>query len=139
MTRTETALRLRDHALSILRQHGSYQPVRDQKFLMWNGESFRMLLRTPFQKWATPDAAAKTLAASLDAPIDHAKYLAAQYDVKLPEALPYGLDIWRGKKVFSLEWADDGRSRIIGFKRGDWEVEFLALSPEEAGVVSDAR
>jgi hypothetical protein len=35
MTRIETAIQLRDHALPILRQHGSYQGDSDAKFLMW--------------------------------------------------------------------------------------------------------
>jgi hypothetical protein len=128
MTRTEAALQLRDHALTIVRRHGSYQQAGDAKFLMWNGDSFGMMHRTPFQKWDAPDVAAKSLAANLGTGLGHAKYLAAQYGVKLPEVLPYCIDIWRGKKVFSLEWADDGRSRIINFKRGAWEAEFLALA-----------
>ena len=140
MTRIENAIQLRDHALSILRQHGSYQPVGDAKFLMWNGEAFSISHRTPFQKWDTgPEVAAKSFAANLETGLDHAKYLVAQYGVKLPEALPYGLDIWHGKKVFSLEWSDDGRTNIINFKRGDWEAELLALSPEETGAVSGVR
>jgi hypothetical protein len=133
MTRTETAIQLRDHALSILRQHGSYQPAGDTKFLMWNvmwkGESFGIWLRTPFQKWDTgPDVAAKSLAEKHGLSLDHAKYAANLHGLKLPEVLPYCLDIWCGKKVFSLEWADDGRAHIINFKRGDWEEEFLALA-----------
>jgi hypothetical protein len=54
--------------------------------------------------------------------------------LKLPEVLPYCLDIWRGKKVFSLEWSDNGAVNIINFKRGMWEGEFLAVSTEEMGV-----
>jgi hypothetical protein len=129
-TRTDTALQLRDHALSILRQHGSYQPTGDgQKFLMWKNELFGMWLRTPFQKWDTgPNVAARSLAATHDLSLDQAKYAATLHGLKLPEVLPYCLDIWRGRKVFSLEWADDGRSYIISFKRGAWEAEFLTLA-----------
>jgi hypothetical protein len=129
MKKIETALQLRDHALSILRQHGSYQGDSDAKFLMWKDESFGIWLRTPFQKWDTgPEVAAKTLAAKHGLSLDQAKYAANLHGLKLPEVLPYCLDIWRGKKVFSLEWADDGRSHIISFKRGDWEAELLVLS-----------
>jgi hypothetical protein len=103
---------------------------------MWRGDAFTILHRTPFQHRAVPDEAAKALAAKIGGSVDEAKYAATLYGVKLPESLPYGLDIWRGKKVFSLEWADDGRSRIISFKREDWEAELLALSPEETGTVS---
>jgi hypothetical protein len=90
-----------------------------------------MVLRTPFQEWETgPDVAARSLAATHELTLDHAKYLATLNGLKLPEVLPYGIDIWHEKKVFSLEWADDGRASITSFKRGPWEAEFLALSPE---------
>ena len=138
MTRSEAALELRDHALAILHRHGAYQQAGDAKLLMWRGEAFAMIHRTPFQKWDTADTAAKTLAATHELSLDHAKYLATLHGIKLPEVLPYCLDIWHGKKVFSLEWSDDGQSRIINFKRGPWEVELLALLPEAADVVSDA-
>lgn len=59
--------------------------------------------------------------------------------IELGEALPYGIDIWHGKKVFSLEWGDDGQARIINFKRGPWESELFALSPEEVGDIRSAR
>jgi hypothetical protein len=48
--------------------------------------------------------------------------------VKLPEALPYCIDISHGRKGLSLGWADDGRTCVISFKRGAWETEFLALA-----------
>jgi hypothetical protein len=127
MTRTETALQLRDYALSIARDHGSYELVGDAKYLMWRGDTFTILHRTPFQHRTEPDEAAKKLAAKIGASVDEAKYAATLHGVKLPEALPYGLDVWHGKKVFSLEWSDDGRSRVISFKRGPWEEELLAL------------
>lgn len=97
------------------------------------------MLRTPFQEWATgPDVAARTLAAKHGLTLDHAKYLATLNGLTLPEVLPYGIDVWQGKKVFSQEWADDGRTRVISFKRGAWEAAFLALAPEEASGNSDA-
>jgi hypothetical protein len=128
MTRTEAALQLRDHALSVLRRHGRHQPVGDAKFLMWNDESFRLWLRTPFQQRAEPDEATKKLAVKIGASVDEAKYAATLHGLKLPEPLPYAIDIWRGKKVMSLEWADDGRANIVSFKRGLWEADFLALA-----------
>jgi hypothetical protein len=137
--RIETAIHLRDHALSILRQLGSYQPIGDTKFLMWKGEAFSISHRTPFQKWDYgPEVAAKFLAAKHELSLDQAKYAATLHGIKLPEVLPYCLDIWRGGKVMSLEWADDGRAHIISFKRGPWEAEFPALPPEEAGAVTGA-
>lgn len=141
-TRIETALQLRDHALVILRRHGSYQsagaPGGEAKFLMWRGEALSIMHRTPFQKWEAGDAAVRALATKRGLSLDRAKYAAALHGLDLPEVLPYGLDIWRGKKVFSLEWSDDGRSHIINFKRGEWEAELLELSPEDAAGDSDA-
>jgi hypothetical protein len=113
MNRTEAAIRIRDHALSILRQHGQYEPVGNIRALSWKGERFSLLHITPFQRvegWM---------------PSDRAKYAVALHGGKAPETLPYRLDIWNGKKVASLEWADDGRAHIISFKRGAWEAEFL--------------
>jgi hypothetical protein len=118
-TRIETALRIRDRALAILRQHGSYQSA---------GEALSIMHRTPFQKWQAGDTAVRALAAKHELALEEAKYAAVLHGIMLPEVLPYGLDIWRGKKVFSLEWADDGRSHIINFKRGPWEAEFLELT-----------
>jgi hypothetical protein len=42
--------------------------------------------------------------------------------------LPYCIDIFQARKLFSMEWADDGRLYIVSFKRGPWEVEFLKLA-----------
>jgi hypothetical protein len=114
--------------LSIVRQHGSYQPIGDAKFLTWKGDSFGIWLRTPFQKWDIgSNVAAKTLAAKHGVSTDHAKYAATLHGLQLPEVLPYCIDISHGRKVFSLEWSDDGRTHIVSFKRGPWEVDFLAL------------
>jgi hypothetical protein len=126
-TRIETAFQLRDHALAIVRRHGSYQSAGDAKFLMWRGEALSIMHRTPFQKWQAGDAAVRALAAKHEASLDDAKYAAATHGLELPEVLPYGLDVWHGKKVLSLEWADDGRARVISFKRGDWEEELSEL------------
>lgn len=126
--RNETAIQLRDHALTIVRQHGTYQPLKTgQKFLMWKGEHFSIWLSTPFQEWATdPDVSAKSLAATHGLTLDQAKYAAVLHGMKLPEVLPYCIDIAQGRKVFSMEWADDSRTYIVSFKRGPWKAEFLA-------------
>jgi hypothetical protein len=127
-TKTEAVIQLRDHAMAILQRHGKLEPVRNGlNILMWSDDSFRIMLRTPFQKSPVPDDPAKFLAAKLGVPIEQAKYLAAQHGIKLLGALPYCIDIAQGWKVFSMEWADDGRTCIVSFKRGEWEAEFLAL------------
>jgi hypothetical protein len=130
MTKTEAAaLEFRDHALKILRRHGRYVPLGDTKFLMWIGEGFDLWLRTPFQKWDTDEVAAQALAANVGVLPKQAKYLVAQPGLKLPKVLPYCIDLSQSRKVFSLEWSDDGRFHIINFKHGVWEAEFLVLTP----------
>jgi hypothetical protein len=106
--RIDRALQLRDHALSILRQHGSYQSAGDAKFLTYRGDPFGLMLRTPFQKWSEPNEAAKKLAAINSISIDHARYAAALHGLELPEVLPYGIDIWRGKRSSVL----NGRTTV---------------------------
>jgi hypothetical protein len=41
--------------------------------------------------------------------------------------LPYGLEVWRGSKVLSVLWADDGTFEVGRFVRGSWEDEALVL------------
>ena len=43
--------------------------------------------------------------------------------------LSWGLDVWRGRKLLSLQWDDAGRAEVISFTRGPWEEEVLALGP----------
>lgn len=127
-TKLDATLQLRDHALAIVRRHGSYQSAGEAKFLIWRGEALSIMHQTPFQKWQDGDAAVQALAAKHGASLEEAKYAAALHGLEFPEVLPYGLDIWRGKKVMSLEWADDGRARVISFKRGPWEADLLELA-----------
>jgi hypothetical protein len=44
-----------------------------------------------------------------------------------PAELPYGLDVWRGLKVLSVQWSTDGAFKVASFMRGAWEDEALAL------------
>jgi hypothetical protein len=132
--RTEDAIQLRDHALTIIRQHGTYQPISTgQKFLTWKGDSFGIWLRPPFQEWDYgPDVSARSLAATHGLTLDQAKYAAVLHGLTLPEVLPYCIDIFQARKLFSMEWADDGRTYIVSFRRGPWEAEFLSLRTRDA-------
>jgi hypothetical protein len=131
MTRTDAAIQIRDHALVIIRQHGQPQPMGEGlNMLAWRGETFAILHRTPFQRvpGANPADAIGRFAAKHGLSSEEAKYTLALNGVALPEILPYGLDIWCGKKVLNLEWDDAGAVHIAGFKRGPWEAEFLGLA-----------
>ncbi|NKE43439.1 hypothetical protein HB662_01525 [Roseomonas frigidaquae] len=80
---------------------------------------FKILLRTPFSRWPSSP------------PVFKSHHEAATWQRKPPE-LDTGLDIWRGPKVLSIEWDSRvaGSERIISFRRGAWEGEFLAI-PEQ--------
>ncbi len=71
-----------------------------------------ILHRTPFQK--------------LFKPSERMKYTAAVLG-QSPRTLPYGLDIWGGKKVFSMDWDDAEEVEIRSFTRGEWEDRLLAM------------
>ncbi len=57
-------------------------------------------------------------------------YSPAQARQRADPVLPWGLDVWHGRKVLSLQWDDAGRVEVVSFNRGPWEDEALALGPE---------
>jgi hypothetical protein len=59
------------------------------------------------------------------------RYLAAIRELEIPENLPYGLDFWSGKKVLNTEW-NESETRIVSFRRGQWESELLAAADKIA-------
>jgi hypothetical protein len=71
-----------------------------------------ILYRTPFQKIFKPS--------------ERMKYMAAVFG-QPPRTLPYGLDIWRGKKVLSIDWDDAEAVEIRSFTPGKWEDTLLAV------------
>ena len=54
------------------------------------------------------------------------KYMAAVFG-QPPRTLPYGLDIWHGKKVLSIDWDDAEAVEIRSFTPGKWEDTLLAV------------
>jgi hypothetical protein len=103
-TKTERAIAIRDHVLPLLQANGTMQAVGPMSVLMWHAEPWRAIYRTPFQRMPDKDPA-----------------LTRQMG---KQPLPYGLDVWHGSKVFSIEWSDPD-VRIITFKRGPWEDALL--------------
>jgi hypothetical protein len=51
-----------------------------------------------------------------------------QTELRPGARLPYGLEVWRGAKVLSVLWADDGAFEVASFVRGAWEDEALGLA-----------
>jgi hypothetical protein len=88
----------------------------------WQGDGLNVALRTPFQRYPEPDG--------------RVFQRTALFGLRDKPALPHWLDVWeigRGK-VLNIEWTHDGRSELVGFKRGDWEQKVLALGqPLDSG------
>ena len=116
--RTARALAIRDHLLPLIRVRGAMEGIGGSgvRTTMWEAGRFAFALRSPFTAWgikASPPGS----------------YSAAQAKRRADPVLPWGLDVWHGRKVLSLQWDDTGRAEVISFNRGPWEDEALALGP----------
>jgi hypothetical protein len=111
----DRALAIRDHVLPFLRAHGALEVQRDTVRLV-------ELRIAPwvFRHW-TPFNALNPGEASSPG------YRHAIERQHTQPNLPYGLDIWHGARVLRILWAADGPFEVVGFVRGPWEDEALAL------------
>jgi hypothetical protein len=112
-TEADRAIELRDVGLSVLEAYGRWKPCgsRDLHMLTADVSNLLILYRTPFQKIFKPS--------------ERMKYMAAVFG-QPPRTLPYGLDIWHGKKVLSIDWDDAEAVEIRSFAPGKWEDTLLA-------------
>lgn len=123
-TDSERALEIRDYLLPLVRKHGTIQvqsgAVRVTKFSV---EPWCLDYWTPFNDLSAEEAASPAYRHALDR------------QRSLP-GLPYGLDVWNGEKVLTVQWADTGRFIVTTFIRGAWETDALALSvpPQEQSL-----
>jgi hypothetical protein len=121
----DQAVVIRDHILSLLRQAGAVQIQRDMVRLtelrmgVW---AFRHW--TPFNELGREEASSPG-------------YRHAVERQRTRQALPYGLDVWRGARVLRILWAEDGAIEVVSFVRGPWEDEVLTLQPRHEGVQPD--
>ena len=117
--RTTQALAIRDLLLPMIRVHGAMQEVSGMvgRPVVWKAGDFTCTLRSPFTPWP-----AKVAIASYDHALSRQR---AKPD------LPWGLDVWHGRKVLSLQWNDAGRVEVVSFTRGPWEAEALALGGQD--------
>ena len=116
--RTARALAIRDHLLPLIRVQGEMEEIggSGRRMVMWKAGRFAFALRSPFTAWGIKAAPPRS-------------YSAAQAKQRANPVLPWGLDVWHGRKVLSLQWDDSGRVEVISFNRGPWEDEALALGP----------
>jgi hypothetical protein len=111
----DRALAIRDHVLPFLRAHGALEVQRDTVRLV----ELRMAPWV-FRHW-TPFSALNPGEASSPG------YRHAIERQHTQPNLPYGLDVWHGARVLRILWSADGPFEVVGFVRGPWEDEALAL------------
>src|SRR5918995_1801362 len=116
--RTARALAIRDHLLPLIRAQGTMEEIggSGMRTVMWKAGRFAFALRSPFTAWGIKALPPRS-------------YSAAQAKQRANPVLPWGLDVWHGRKVLSLQWDDAGRVEVISFNRGPWEDEALSLGP----------
>ena len=56
---------------------------------------------------------------------------AAAADLRPPQNLPYGLDLWTPQRVFNIEWDVRGNVALVSFRPGEWEAELIAAAERE--------
>jgi hypothetical protein len=114
-TKLARVTHLRDRALDLLKAKGAWHTVgHGERLLGLDLGDLSMLYRTPFQP--LPEAS------------ENVRYMQAMLGGK--GNLPYGLDIWHGrKKVMLVEW-NEGEFQVVTYRPGEWE--FLILGPSTA-------
>ena len=119
----ERAIQLRDAALRIVQRQGALQPVNISglSLLTYRDGKFSIAYRTPMRQ---PPKKAGPSAREIER---YAPYTAALLHQQSGRNLPYGLDIWCGGKVLSIEWADNGTVALISYKPGEWEGRLLTI------------
>ena len=111
----ERALAIRDHLLPLIRERGTLELQRDAVRLvaleidLWSFHHW-----TPFAELSPEEASSPG-------------YRHALERQRAARDLPYGLDVWRGEKLLSVMWADDGAFEVVRFVRGARVDEALAL------------
>jgi hypothetical protein len=111
----DRALAIRDRLLPHVRERGTLElqrgPVRVITLRM---EPWTFTHWTPFSDLSSGEASSPGYRHAIER--QHTK----------PD-LPYGLDVWRGEKVLSVLWSEDGAFEVVSFDRGPWEQEALGL------------
>ena len=110
------ALAIRDHLLSVVREHGTLEIQRGAvRLIRWRTDNRAIEHWTPFNELLRGEASSPG-------------YRHALERQRATQDLPYGLNVWHSQtQVLSVLWADDGTFKVAAFTRGPWENEALAL------------
>jgi len=123
MSWKERAIQLRDAALRIAYRQGAWQPVNipGLSLLTYRDGEFAIAYRAPFQQLPQrADPSGREIE-------QYGPDTAAPLHEQSGRYPAYGLDIWCGGKVLSIEWADDGTIAVISYKPGEWEGRLLTI------------
>ena len=111
----DRALAIRDHLLPMVRDRGVLECQRDAvRVIALQLGPWLFHHWTPFNDLSPEQASSPG-------------YRHALERQRTGPDLPYGLEVWRGSKVLSVLWADDGSFEVGSFVRGSWEDEALVL------------
>jgi hypothetical protein len=111
----ERALAIRDHLLPLIRERGALENQRGPvRLIVLETDAWTFNHWTPFSELPPGDASSPGYRHAIER--QHTR----------PD-LPYGLDVWRGSKVLSILWSDDGSFKVVTFVRGSWEDDALKL------------
>ena len=123
-------IELRDLAVALVRDRGVWKAARvgPQLLIYHDVQSrFTIVYRAPLQ-----------MLAKIHPPKPWRIFSATEEESL--RSLPYGIDIWRGRKRLSVEWADDGRFNVINYVPGPWQDELRKLlspgNPAPTGILS---
>lgn len=104
-TRAARAIFVRDASLPLIRAHG--EPF-GPGLIAWRSGEWSAIYRTPFSRLNLCNPPVR----------NYREAVFAQQRRKV--ALPYGLDIFRARKVMNIEW-DDSSIELINFTSGSWD------------------
>ena len=111
----ERARTIRDHLLPLIRESGKFEMQRDAvRLTLLELPPWLFRYWTPFNELPSDEAASPG-------------YRHAIERQRAQSAMPYGLEVWRDKKLLCVLWGDDGALAVEEFVRGPWEDEVLAL------------
>jgi hypothetical protein len=111
----ERALAIRDHLLPLIRARGRLQNQREPvRLIVLEMGEWTVNHWTPFSDLSPGEASSPGYRHAIER--QHTR----------PD-LPYGLEVWRGSKVLSILWSDDGSFKVVTFVRGSWEDDALKL------------
>ena len=111
----DRALAIRDHVLPLLRERGALEVQRDSvRLIELHLAPWVFRHWTPFNELDSGEASSP----------GYRRAIERQHT--LPD-LQYGLEVWRGSRVFRILWADDGKCEVTSFLRGPWEEDALSL------------